>query len=226
MILLLTFSIDESFVSSKWVIKKCFFNVFSITKNSRKYSTNDVDSCAWGVWTLLHQLCAVHLRNVSLSFSNDVNVNTFSRIRSGVRRRISDVLVEGCSRKKSMILNRSLRKSNLLLKGWLLSISFFSFVMICGSRNHPKEDGSKKQTYVDSKINSQKIASRTLFLKGHDVHGAYCPSFVTRQTLERSAPILHEAVQVRVLSGWEVYNRVSSLHSLRHCLERRFIRIK
>ena len=130
--------------------------------------------------------------------------NTFSRIRSGVRR---TNFRRSCRRilkkKNTMILNRSLRKSNLLLKGWLLSISFFSFVMICGSRNHPKEDGSKKQTYVDSKINSQKIANRTLFLKGHDVHGAYCPSFVTRQTLERSAPILHEAVQVRVLSGWE-----------------------
>ena len=103
---------------------------------------------------------------------------------------------------------------------------FFSFVMICGSRNHPKEDGSKKQTFVDSKINSQKIANRTLFLKGHDVHGAYCPSFVTRQTLERSAPISHEAVQVRVLSGWGAHNRVWSLHSLWHCLERRSIRIK
>ena len=67
-------------------------------------------------------------------------------------------------------------------------------VKFCGSRNHPKEDGSKKQTYVDSKINSQKIANRTFFLEDHDVNDADCPSFALSQTLERSDPMLNETV--------------------------------
>ena len=57
-----------------------------------------------------------------------------------------------------------------------------SFELIFGSLNYAREHDSKKQTYVDSEINSQKIAHRTLFLEDHDVHDADYPSFLTRQT--------------------------------------------